>query len=71
AWRLGIKSVALYRDGCKASQPFETGAGRGGTEVRVPARERLPDQRKAVTHHFQVGGHDGYVTVGLYPDGRP
>jgi ribonucleoside-diphosphate reductase alpha chain len=71
AWRLGIKSVALYRDGCKASQPFETGAGRGGAEARIPARERLPDQRKAVTHHFQVGGHDGYVTVGLYPDGRP
>jgi ribonucleoside-diphosphate reductase alpha chain len=38
---------------------------------RTPARERLPDQRKALTHHFQVGGHDGYVTVGLYPDGRP
>ncbi len=71
AWRLGIKSVALYRDGCKASQPFETGAGRTPAEARGPARERLPDQRKAVTHHFQVGGHDGYVTVGLYPDGRP
>ncbi|HEV2317366.1 MAG TPA: vitamin B12-dependent ribonucleotide reductase, partial [Thermoplasmata archaeon] len=72
AWRYGIKSVALYRDGCKASQPYETGKGRatvGG--VRAPQRERLPDARKAVTHHFQVGGHDGYVTVGLYPDGRP
>ena len=75
AWRLGIKSVALYRDGCKASQPFETGKGRaaGGPPVgpRGPARERLPDERKAITHHFSVGGHDGYVTVGLYPDGRP
>ncbi|MGD0718078.1 MAG: vitamin B12-dependent ribonucleotide reductase [Thermoplasmata archaeon] len=73
AWHLGIKSVALYRDGCKASQPFETSKGKakaaGGP--RVPARERLPDERKAITHHFQVGGHDGYVTVGLYPDGRP
>ncbi|HZY92417.1 MAG TPA: vitamin B12-dependent ribonucleotide reductase, partial [Thermoplasmata archaeon] len=72
AWRFGIKSVALYRDGCKASQPYETGKGKtaaGG--VRAPQRERLPDARKAVTHHFQVGGHDGYVTVGLYPDGRP
>ena len=72
AWRLGIKSVALYRDGCKASQPYETGTGAavvGG--VRPPQRERLPDERKALTHHFQVGGHDGYVTVGLYPDGRP
>ena len=72
AWRLGIKSVALYRDGCKASQPFETGKGRSGAPVgpRGPARERLPDERKAITHHFSVGGHDGYVTVGLYPDGR-
>ncbi|MGB6501612.1 MAG: vitamin B12-dependent ribonucleotide reductase, partial [Thermoplasmata archaeon] len=73
AWRLGVKSVALYRDGCKASQPFETGKGRAATAVgpRGPARERLPDERKALTHHFSVGGHDGYVTVGLYPDGRP
>jgi ribonucleoside-diphosphate reductase alpha chain len=71
AWRLGIKSVALYRDGCKASQPFETGATKAATAgPRGPARERLPDERQAVTHHFQVGGHDGYVTVGLYPDGR-
>ncbi|HYK93738.1 MAG TPA: vitamin B12-dependent ribonucleotide reductase [Thermoplasmata archaeon] len=71
AWRLGIKSVALYRDGCKASQPYETGKGKAVTPVRGPTRERLPDERKAITHHFQVGGHDGYVTVGLYPDGRP
>ncbi len=73
AWKLGIKSVALYRDGCKASQPYETGKGRtaGPAGPRGPARERLPDERKALTHHFQVGGHDGYVTVGLYPDGRP
>ena len=73
AWRLGIKSVALYRDGCKASQPFETGKGRAGAPSgpRGPTRERLPDERDARTHHFSVGGHDGYVTVGLYPDGRP
>ncbi|HTS33757.1 MAG TPA: vitamin B12-dependent ribonucleotide reductase [Thermoplasmata archaeon] len=73
AWRLGIKSVALYRDNCKASQPFETGQGKAASAAgpRGPARERLPNERKAVTHHFEVGGHDGYVTVGLYPDGRP
>jgi ribonucleoside-diphosphate reductase alpha chain len=72
AWRLGVKSVALYRDGCKASQPYETGKRLGVATGPVrPVRERLPDERKAVTHHFQVGGHDGYVTVGLYPDGRP
>jgi ribonucleoside-diphosphate reductase alpha chain len=74
AWKLGIKSVALYRDGCKASQPFDTGKGKAELPLagpRGPAREKLPDERKALTHHFQVGGHDGYVTVGLYPDGRP
>jgi ribonucleoside-diphosphate reductase alpha chain len=71
AWRLGIKSVALYRDGCKASQPFDTGAKAAAVAgPRGPSRERLPAERRAVTHHFEVGGHDGYVTVGLYPDGR-
>ncbi len=72
AWRLGVKSVALYRDGCKASQPYETGTtATGPVGPTRPVRERLPDERKALTHHFLVGGHDGYVTVGLYPDGRP
>ncbi|MGA7860787.1 MAG: vitamin B12-dependent ribonucleotide reductase [Thermoplasmata archaeon] len=73
AWRLGVKSVALYRDGCKASQPYETSkrAATGPVGTLKPTRERLPDERDAITHHFSVGGHDGYVTVGLYPDGRP
>jgi ribonucleoside-diphosphate reductase alpha chain len=72
AWKLGVKSVALYRDGCKASQPYETGTGKAAPAgPRGAVREKLPDERKAITHHFQVGGHDGYVTVGLYPDGRP
>jgi ribonucleoside-diphosphate reductase alpha chain len=72
AWRLGVKSVALYRDGCKASQPYETGKRAAAPAGSLkPTRERLPDERDAITHHFSVGGHDGYVTVGLYPDGRP
>ncbi len=73
AWRMGIKCVSVYRDGCKASQPYETVKGRApeGPKTALPTRERLPDQRTAITHHFSVGGHDGYVTVGLYPDGRP
>jgi ribonucleoside-diphosphate reductase alpha chain len=74
AWHLGCKCVSIYRDGCKASQPYETTAKAkgevGGGKVLV-ARQRLPDSRNAVTHHFSVGGHDGYVTVGLYKDGRP
>lgn len=36
-----------------------------------PQRRRLPDERRAITHHFSVGGQEGYVTVGLYEDGQP
>ncbi len=76
AWRMGAKCVSVYRDGCKASQPYETGkakepVGPTGPLGRPMPRQRLPDVRDAITHHFKVGEHDGYVTVGLYPDGRP
>jgi ribonucleoside-diphosphate reductase alpha chain len=75
SWKLGVKCVSIYRDGCKASQPYDTGASKdtltGLTLRNKPKREKLPDYRNAITHHFSVGGHDGYVTVGLYPDGRP
>ena len=43
----------------------------GATDVVAPKRERLPDTRESITHKFQVDGHEGYITVGLYPDGRP
>jgi ribonucleoside-diphosphate reductase alpha chain len=72
AWHLGVKCVSIYRDGCKASQPYEAAGSRAAPATpKLPIRERLPDNRQAITHHFSVGGHDGYVTVGLYPDGRP
>ena len=75
SWKMGVKCVSIYRDGCKASQPYDTGASKdtlsGLTQRNRPKREKLPDYRNAITHHFSVGGHDGYVTVGLYPDGRP
>ncbi len=91
AWRMGIKAIAIYRDGSKRTQPLntkkaearspnaqqpgstETRAGAAGPapEARRPFRKKLPDERQAITHKFSVGGHEGYITVGLYEDGQP
>jgi ribonucleoside-diphosphate reductase alpha chain len=115
SWELGLKANALYRDGCKLSQPLNaaadaadadvedeegveagkqevagevaTAAGHAanaGTDaspapieriveriVHRPMRRRLPDTRRSITHKFNVAGHEGYLTVGLYDDGRP
>jgi len=79
AWRLGLKAIAVYRDGCKRSQPLNTGkekqqerapeeAPAGATRL---ARRRLPDERRSITHKFSIGGHEGYMTVGMYDDGTP
>jgi len=72
---LGLKAVAVYRDGCKASQPLVTydNDEASATEDEVPAavRHPLPLTRAAMTHKFSVADHDGYLTVGLYDDGRP
>jgi ribonucleoside-diphosphate reductase alpha chain len=75
SWKLGLKAVAIYRDGCKRSQPLNTGkekeAAKGeATEPRL-ARRRLPDERRSITHKFSIGGHEGYMTVGMYDDGNP
>jgi len=76
AWKLGLKAIAVYRDGCKRSQPLNAGrAAReapapGGEEARL-ARRRLPDERRSITHKFSIGGHEGYMTVGMYDDGSP
>jgi ribonucleoside-diphosphate reductase alpha chain len=74
-WRLGLKALAIYRDGSKGVQPLTTKskADRAAEKqpVGAPRRERLPDTRKSITHKFSVSGHEGYITVGLYPDGRP
>ena len=74
-WKLGLKALAIYRDGSKDSQPLNTKKGGDaaaeGTAIAKPRRERLPDTRESVTHKFSVAGHEGYITVGLYPDGRP
>jgi ribonucleoside-diphosphate reductase alpha chain len=73
-WRLGLKAIAIYRDGSKESQPLSTsteGDKQAAKATAAPRRERLPDTRRSVTHKFNVGGHEGYITVGLYDDGRP
>jgi ribonucleoside-diphosphate reductase alpha chain len=71
AWRLGIKAVAIYRDGCKRSQPLSTAETKVEKEAAKPRRKKLPDERQAITHKFSVSGHEGYLTVGLYEDGQP
>ena len=73
-WRLGLKALAVYRDGSKRTQPLNAGQGRG--EGREPRRgpagaAQAPDERKRVTHKFSIAGHEGYLTVGLYEDGQP
>tara|TARA_Y100000758_G_C16022044_1_gene411510 strand:- start:335 stop:1240 length:906 start_codon:yes stop_codon:yes gene_type:complete len=72
-WKLGLKALAIYRDGSKQSQPLATKAEGSKKEETTdrPRRERLPDTRQSITHKFNVGGHEGYINVGLYPDGRP
>ena len=77
AWRLGLKAVAVYRDGCKRTQPLNTSLEteeKTNVETRVeykPVRRKLPVERTAITHKFSVAGHEGYITVGQYEDGSP
>jgi ribonucleoside-diphosphate reductase alpha chain len=99
AWKMGLKCVAIYRDGSKRSQPLNTrktseGGDRAGnatagpeTTGRIaelegelarlraqavqPLRRRLPETRTAITHKFDIAGHEGYLTVGLFEDGQP
>ena len=94
-WKLGLKAIAIYRDGCKRTQPLNTAASKNDDAVKghrglrasaagtgtpaaapvapdgTPRRHKLPDERRAITHKFSVGGHEGYITVGLYEDGTP
>ncbi|MCL4325802.1 MAG: vitamin B12-dependent ribonucleotide reductase [Candidatus Thermoplasmatota archaeon] len=67
AWRLKLKSVAIYRDNSKKIQPLRT----DNKAKNIPKRVKLPDERKAITHKFSVGGQEGYITVGLYEDEKP
>jgi ribonucleoside-diphosphate reductase alpha chain len=75
AWKLGIKCIAIYRDGCKHTQPLNTqpqpAAAEALPEAPKPVRRRLPDERPAITHKFSIAGHEGYITVGRFEDGTP
>jgi ribonucleoside-diphosphate reductase alpha chain len=85
SWKLGIKAVAIYRDNSKKVQPLSSGSGKGEKKAAAgqavaapvekvvyrPVRRKLPDERRSVTHKFSIGGHEGYITVGMYDDGSP
>ncbi|HEX6548885.1 MAG TPA: vitamin B12-dependent ribonucleotide reductase [Candidatus Dormibacteraeota bacterium] len=76
SWKLGLKCIAIYRDGCKRSQPLSTSLKEKEAKVEVvaearPVRRRLPDERHSITHKFDIQGHEGYIHVGLYEDGTP
>src|ERR1700736_6569980 len=84
SWKLGLKAVAVYRDNSKRSQPLNAAGNKKEEKKAGPAlepvqhelfnraqREKMPVERLAVTHKFSVGVHEGYITVGMYPDGRP
>jgi ribonucleoside-diphosphate reductase alpha chain len=75
SWRLGTKAVSIYRDGSKRTQPLNTSKDKekaaAVASVAGPARHRLPDERHSITHKFDIAGHEGYITVGLYEDGQP
>ena len=84
AWRLGIKALAIYRDGSKTAQALRTDAQKevketAGVDVDAavaealakapPQRRRMPRERQSITHKFSIGGHEGYITAGMYEDG--
>ena len=80
AWRLGLKAIAIYRDNSKRTQPLNASHGKKAKEPGVrasentvfkPVRRKLPAVRRAMTHKFSIGGHEGYITVGMYDDGKP
>jgi len=76
AWKQGLKAVAIYRDGCKRTQPVATISTPKVTETSLSRpikaiRTRLQAERQSITHKFSIGGHEGYLTVGMYADGSP
>jgi ribonucleoside-diphosphate reductase alpha chain len=87
AWHLGIKALAIYRDGSKTAQALRTDAQEESVDVQAlideavdaavakavanagPKRHRMPRERQSITHKFSLGGHEGYITAGMYEDG--
>jgi len=79
-WKLGLKALAIYRDGSKRTQPLGTRkSSENKTDAAIaasataakPTRRRLPSERRSITHKFAIAGHEGYITAGMYEDGRP
>jgi ribonucleoside-diphosphate reductase alpha chain len=87
-WKLGLKAIAIYRDGSKRTQPLNIGNQQSamgaqpaasinladGYKLKAegsPYRRKLPDERRSITHKFDIAGHEGYITVGMYEDGNP
>jgi ribonucleoside-diphosphate reductase alpha chain len=83
-WKLGLKAIAIYRDGSKRTQPLMTKKIEDTSSAATPApiatapaaaarinRRKLPDERQSITHKFSIQGHEGYITVGMYDDGAP
>ena len=78
SWKLGLKAVAIYRDGSKRTQPLNTARDKEEKKIEVaetkeprPPRHKLPDERRSITHKFDIAGHEGYITAGMYEDGQP
>jgi ribonucleoside-diphosphate reductase alpha chain len=80
SWKLGAKAISIYRDGSKRTQPLNTSKDKTAAElaaiaaaqlVTSPVRRKLPDERQALVHKFDIAGHEGYITVGLFADGQP
>jgi ribonucleoside-diphosphate reductase alpha chain len=84
SWKQGLKAVAIYRDNSKRVQPLSSGTSKGAKAangappvqtvekiVYRPIRRKLPDERRSITHKFTIGGHEGYITAGMYDDGQP
>ena len=77
-WKLGLKALAIYRDGSKTAQALKTDGGTktaeeaaeaAAVEPARPVRRRMPSERQSLTHKFSIGGHEGYITAGEYEDG--
>ena len=78
SWKLGLKAIAIYRDGSKRTQPLNTSKDKEEQKAAPaeilearPLRHRLPDERRSITHKFDIAGHEGYITAGMYEDGQP
>jgi ribonucleoside-diphosphate reductase alpha chain len=80
SWKLGAKAISIYRDGSKRTQPLNTSRDKTAAEIAQqaaasmvtgPIRRKLPDERHALTHKFDIQGHEGYITVGLFENGQP